>query len=69
MNRDCSFYICPTCFATSETSNECHNHRMIHCRSLQPGDIRLKPLLDKDGELKTRAPRWFLESLGLDIQE
>ncbi len=69
MKRDCDFYICPTCFATNETSLECHGHPMIHCGLLQPGDKRLKPLINKEGELKSRAPRWFLESLGYEIHE
>ncbi len=63
MNRDCNFYICATCFNVSETPITCHDQSMIHCRSLQPGDPRLKPLFDHEGDLKTSAPRWFIESL------
>lgn len=69
MNRNCNFYLCPTCFKTSDTSGECHGHPMIYCGDLQPGDERLKPLFDKNGELKSRAPRWFLESLGFESHE
>ena len=63
MNEDCDFYICTTCFRTSETEEECHGRMMLHCGQLQPGDPRLKPLLDSEGDLKTRAPRWFLEGI------
>jgi hypothetical protein len=62
MDVDCDFYICPLCFAVSETVRECHGQSMIHCAELEPGDSRLKPLLDDEGELKSRAPRWFLEN-------
>lgn len=64
MNEQCSFYICATCFATDESPRECHGLPMIHCGELKPGDERLKPLTDANGELKGRAPRWFLENLG-----
>ena len=69
MERDCNFYICPTCFNTAEITRECHGKPMIYCGSLQPGDERLKPLYDKEGNLKSRAPRWFLESLGYELPE
>ncbi len=63
MNQDCDFYICPTCFNVSEEPTTCHDQAMIHCRNLQPGDPRLKPLIDNEGDLKNRAPRWFVENL------
>ena len=63
MNQDCNFYICPTCFNVSEKPTTCHDQAMIHCRNLQPGDPRLKPLIDNEGDLKNRAPRWFVENL------
>ena len=55
MNQDCNFYICPTCFNVSEKPAVCHDRTMIHCRSLRPGDPRLKPLLDDDGRITTRG--------------
>jgi hypothetical protein len=61
MNEDCDFYICSICFNTSEEPGTCHSKMMVHCRSFQPGDFRLKPLMDKDGDLKTSAPRWFVQ--------
>ena len=63
MNEDCDFYICPTCFNVSEELMTCHDQPMIHCDNLQPGDSRLKPLIDDEGDLKNRAPRWFIEKL------
>jgi hypothetical protein len=63
MNLECDFYICATCFNVSEKPMACHDQLMIHCRNFQPGDPRLKPLIDNDGNLKSRAPRWFVEKL------
>jgi len=65
MNQDCDFYICPVCFKTSESEGNCHATTMLHCASLQPGDEQLKPLMDAEGDLRSRAPRWFLENLRL----
>lgn len=61
MDTACDFYICIICFKTAETPQLCHEHRMIHCAQRPPGDRRLKPLCDDQGNLKSRAPRWFLE--------
>ncbi|HSG15658.1 MAG TPA: hypothetical protein VLE70_04975 [Anaerolineae bacterium] len=72
MRRDCEFYICPVCFATSEEPGEHHDHQMIFCKQLPVGDDKLKPVMDIDGDLRTRAPRWFLEAVwdeaGLDYK-
>ena len=61
MNDNCDFYLCSICFNTAEEPAQCHGTPMVHCGSFQPGDFRLKPLMDEDGNLKTDAPRWFLE--------
>lgn len=63
MRKDCNFYICPTCFETSETPRECHGQMMIHCAALPAGHEDLKPLFDEEGNLKTRAPAWFVEQV------
>ena len=36
---------------------------MIFCKQLPLGDDQLKPVRDIEGDLKTRAPRWFLEAV------
>ncbi len=63
MRNDCEFYICPVCFATSVAPGSHHNHEMIYCQQLPLGDEQLKPIQDIQGEIKTRAPRWFLEAI------
>jgi len=55
------FYICPTCFDVSEHLLECHGHLMVLCNAENPEDC--KPLMDSSGELKTRAPRWFINAV------
>lgn len=54
------FYLCPVCFAADEQRIECHGHLMIPCHAENPGECT--PLIGRDGQLKTRAPRWFLEA-------
>jgi hypothetical protein len=53
------FYICPTCFAATETEPIGHSHAMIciDLSSLQP-DSQCPPL-NGDGTLQTRRPGWF----------
>lgn len=54
------FFICPICFSVGETPRVCHGQWMIACSASNPEDC--KPLMDDDGELKGRAPRWFVEA-------
>jgi hypothetical protein len=57
-----SFYLCPVCFEASEFRSEFHPHPMMRYQVGEPGDERRKPATDEHGTLKTRAPRWFLET-------
>ena len=54
------FYICQICFSASKVQLECHGHRMITCNAENPEDCM--PPMTADGELKARAPRWFILS-------
>jgi hypothetical protein len=54
------FYICPICFSASKVRLECHGQRMITCNAEKPEDCM--PPMTADGELKARAPRWFILS-------
>lgn len=64
MNANTTFYLCPICFETSEVEAKQHGHPMLRCDAGQPGDERRKPVMDERGNLKSRAPRWFLEAIG-----
>jgi hypothetical protein len=59
----CDFYICPVCFNVSETETTCHQHTMIHCGRMSFDDIRRRPHIDDEGNLKSQAPIWFLEAV------
>lgn len=54
-------YICPECFTIAENLRECCEHNMIRVDAGVPGDERSKPLIDEGGNLKTRAPVWWVE--------
>ena len=63
------FYLCPICFRVCESEAECHEHVMILCDIGHPGDERRKPIEDHDGNLVSRAPRWYLEAVRKEIKE
>jgi hypothetical protein len=64
MNANTTFYLCPMCFEVSGVEGEHHGQRMICCDAGQPGDERRKPVIDERGNVKSHAPRWFLEAIG-----
>ena len=64
MNADYIFYLCPICFEVSESEREHHGRVMVRCDAGEPGDERRKPVINGGGNLKSRAPRWFLEAVG-----
>lgn len=55
------FFICPVCFTAADQRLVCHDHLMIPCCADNPDDC--KPLMDDDGQLKSRAPRWFINTI------
>jgi hypothetical protein len=54
------FYICPICFTAAEQRLMCHDHLMMPCYAESLEDC--KPMMDSEGQLKTRAPRWFVKT-------
>ena len=69
MQTERGFYICPTCFTAAEVRLVCHGHRMMHYGGFPANHQQLKPLVDREGNLKTRAPRWFLAQIQPSILE
>jgi len=55
------FYICSMCFRTSSEVEVCHGRPMLYCDAGCWGDECRKPLMAGDGQLITRAPRWWLQ--------
>ncbi|WP_420627779.1 hypothetical protein [Candidatus Leptofilum sp.] len=62
MNTNCTFYICPTCFHANEAEANCHGHSMIKYDACLYQGVQRKPMTDKNGRIKSRAPRWFLQA-------
>ena len=55
------FFICPVCFTAAPNRIKCHGHDMIPCMADKIEDC--KPLMTTDGQLQSRAPRWFLDGV------
>lgn len=62
-------YICQECFTIAEEPRECCEHEMVRIDAGCPGDERSKPLMDEHGNLKTRAPVWWVERYAWWIRE
>jgi hypothetical protein len=59
------FYLCPKCFDTFETEPTNHQHAVLRIDTTQLDIESRKPLMDKQGNLLSSAPRWFLEATGM----
>ncbi len=54
-------YLCGHCFKIGDEPWECCGRQTIRYDAGVPGDPRSKPLMDEQGNLKTRAPVWWVE--------
>ena len=63
MNAWRSFYLCPSCFKTSEAPGDCHGRAMIRYDSREMDPEERKPEMDEEGHLHSRAPKWFLRAI------
>ncbi len=59
------FYLCPKCFDTFETEPSDHQHAVLRIDTARLDVESRKPLMDKQGNLLSSAPRWFLEATGM----
>jgi hypothetical protein len=57
-----ALFLCPNCFSPDTVSGNCPmcGHEKLECRPGVPGDPCRMPLLDKSGQVLSRAPRWWL---------
>lgn len=62
-------YVCQDCFTIAEEPRKCCEHRMVRIDAGTPGDERSKPLTDAGGNLKTRAPVWWVERYAWWVRE
>ena len=56
-------YLCPRCFAAEATPGICPRCGIerVGCRPGALDDPCRKPLMDKSGQVRTRAPLWWLK--------
>lgn len=62
VRSDAEFFLCPKCFTVGRKSGPCPNcgASVLHCKPGDPDDPCRKPLMDARGEVRTRAPLWWL---------
>jgi hypothetical protein len=65
MNADQIFYLCPRCFEAFDIEPTNHPHAVLRINTAEFDAESRKPVMDKDGNLKSSAPRWFLEAIGV----
>jgi hypothetical protein len=53
------FYICTSCFKTSQRPGDCHGMAMVCCDVERLNEDSRRPELDAEGRLVNRAPGWF----------
>ncbi len=59
------FYICPDSFEIyEEPGKNHHGNPFVPCFAATV-DADLRPVTDEQGNLKSRAPRWYLKAVGL----
>ncbi len=60
---DADIYLCPNCFSPADEPGDCSKcgHARVGCRPGDPDDPCRRPLMDSDGNLRTRAPLWWLQ--------
>jgi hypothetical protein len=63
MNDSLVFYLCPTCFYASETPDDGHEHELLRVDPGLLGDVRRKPMTDRNGRILSPAPQWFHEAV------
>jgi hypothetical protein len=66
MNVERVFFLCPTCFHVAVDRAVDHPHPMLRIDAGALDDERRRPLIDAGGQIRTHAPRWFIETLNPD---
>ena len=56
-------YLCPDCLTPGEASGQCSEcgATLVECRPGESDDPCRRPLMNKEGEVLTRAPIWWLQ--------
>ncbi len=55
-------YVCRRCLTPAADAGECAycGGEKVGCRTGDPDDPCRRPLMDSEGRIQTRAPRWWL---------
>jgi hypothetical protein len=55
-------YLCPRCLQAQESPGKCPNdgEELLTCRPGSEDDPCRKPVIDRRGQIRTRAPLWWL---------
>ena len=66
MNVVMKFYLCPRCFEPADEPVPCPRcgGERVACRPGTADDPARKPLMAATGELRSRAPLWWLRASG-----
>jgi|Deesub1362A_J573_1020465.scaffolds.fasta_scaffold03859_2 hypothetical protein len=56
-------YVCPRCFEVEAQAGKCPRDgaELVRCEPGSTDDPCRKPLMDRQGRVLTRAPRWWLQ--------
>ena len=65
MNTNPVFYLCPKCFEAFDSEPTDHPHAILCINTAELDIESRRPVMDQDGNLHSRAPRWFLEAIGV----
>jgi hypothetical protein len=62
-------YLCPKCLIAQEAEGHCpyDGTELIECRPGSKGDPQRRPMMHNDGQVITRAPKWWLSFTVKDL--
>jgi hypothetical protein len=64
-------YLCPKCLEAQSAPGPCPNDgtELLSCRPGDPDDPCRRPLMDRDGQVRSRAPKWWLNYSVKDLMD
>ncbi len=64
MAEPVKIHLCPRCLLPAEGPGACSNcgAEVVRCRPGDPDDPCRRPVMDRQGNVRTRAPLWWLRA-------